>query len=169
MSSWLSIGKCSKFTEIATEIYFTHVSEIATEIRFETKVNMIPTKTAVVDLVKSALSDIDSREKFSVAFEAAIRKLDYSDNYIATEIQVSRPTIGRWCSGETAPHPTGRESILKYLLHNLRCVGLREIVLEANSLEQYTPVPGGRRQSIATTDGGFRERLEQAILDRFGK
>lgn len=33
----------------------------------------------------------------------------------------------------------------------------------------YTPVPGGRRQSVPSSDGGFKQKLEEEIENRFGK
>lgn len=38
-----------------------------------------------------------------------------SDVELATMLRVSWPTIQRWRAGESAPHPVGREPILRAL------------------------------------------------------
>ncbi len=87
-----------------------------------------------ISLINQSLSDPQSREKFCAAFKAAVEELNLSDLEVAQRLQISRPTVEHWKSGEAAVHPVGRKPILKYLLHCLRAVGLREIVLEAKSL-----------------------------------
>lgn len=43
-----------------------------------------------------------------------------------------------------------------------------EAVLQA-SIAQYTPVPGGRRQPVVASSEEFAEKLEKAILEKFGR
>ncbi len=87
-----------------------------------------------ISLINQSLSDPQSREKFCAAFKSAVEELNLSDLEVAQRLEISRPTVERWKTGEAAVHPVGREPILKYLLHCLRTVGLREIVLDAKEL-----------------------------------
>lgn len=58
----------------------------------------------------------EDKTKFCTCFYLSQQVLELTDNDLAKVIRVSRPTIGRWCRHETAPHPIGRGPILKYLL-----------------------------------------------------
>ena len=54
-----------------------------------------------------------SRGEFAELFREAQSILEVTDDDLAEYIRVSRPTIGRWASGETAPHPIGMPGIFK--------------------------------------------------------
>ena len=56
-----------------------------------------------------------SREAFSKLFAEAQLLLELDDSELATLFKVSRPTIGRWTRGDSAPHPIGRKSIFTAL------------------------------------------------------
>jgi hypothetical protein len=50
------------------------------------------------------------RSEFSRLFDRAQRDLE-----LARMLRVSRPTIGRWAWGESAPHPLGRKPVFVML------------------------------------------------------
>jgi hypothetical protein len=56
-----------------------------------------------------------SREEFGKLFGKAQRVLELDDFAIARALQISRPTVGRWVRGESAPHPLGRRPALPWL------------------------------------------------------
>jgi len=60
----------------------------------------------------SARSD---RASFAKLIESAQLVLEIDDRELARRLGVSRPTIGRWARGETAPHPIGRQGVLREL------------------------------------------------------
>lgn len=57
----------------------------------------------------------NSREAFRKAFEDAQRALEASDEELRLLLRVSRPTIGRWARGDSAPHRFGRKPVLECL------------------------------------------------------
>lgn len=91
------------------------------DIRITEDLSMTP-----IELLNLAISD-PSRENFCSAFAAGQRELAFDDLKMAKILQVSRPTIQRWCKGETAPHDIGRTPIMKWMLHEVRKIGMREI------------------------------------------
>jgi len=56
------------------------------------------------------------RATFTKLFCEAITVLELDDLELARELKVSRPTIGRWARGESAPHPLGRGPVLATLV-----------------------------------------------------
>lgn len=52
------------------------------------------------------------RAEFSRLFDRAQSVLEVDDTELARTLRVSRPTIGRWARGDSAPHPIGRGSVL---------------------------------------------------------
>jgi hypothetical protein len=52
------------------------------------------------------------RSEFSRLFDRAQLILEIDDLELARILRVSRPTIGRWTRGDSAPHPIGRKSVL---------------------------------------------------------
>ena len=56
------------------------------------------------------------RSEFSRLFERAQLVLELEDVELAGMLRVSRPTIGRWTRGETAPHPIGRKPVFAVLV-----------------------------------------------------
>jgi hypothetical protein len=54
----------------------------------------------------------EDRERFAELLESAQIVLEVEDEELADRLGVSRPTIGRWVRGETAPHPIGRPGVL---------------------------------------------------------
>jgi hypothetical protein len=57
----------------------------------------------------------EGRVEFSALFGRAQRILELDDLTLAGIFQVSRPTIGRWARGLTAPHPLGQEPVFRAL------------------------------------------------------
>jgi Helix-turn-helix len=57
-------------------------------------------------------SDRLDRTWFAKLIEDAQRVLEADDDALADRLGVSRPTIGRWVRGETAPHPIARPGVL---------------------------------------------------------
>jgi hypothetical protein len=55
------------------------------------------------------------RSEFSRLFDHAQLVLEIDDLELARILRVSRPTIGRWTRGESAPHPIGRGSVFATL------------------------------------------------------
>jgi DNA-binding transcriptional regulator YiaG len=53
-----------------------------------------------------------ARAEFSRLFNRAQLVLETDDLELARLLRVSRPTVGRWTRGESAPHPIGRKSVL---------------------------------------------------------
>jgi transcriptional regulator with XRE-family HTH domain len=56
------------------------------------------------------------RNTFTKLFCEAITVLELDDLELARELRVSRPTIGRWVRGESAPHPLARQPVLSTLI-----------------------------------------------------
>jgi len=54
-------------------------------------------------------------EFFSKVFRKATQVLELEDLELARMLRVSRPTIGRWARGESAPHRLGRGPVLRVL------------------------------------------------------
>lgn len=55
------------------------------------------------------------RAAFSTLFKEAQLILEQDDLELARLFKVSRPTIGRWARGESAPHPIGRKPVFAAL------------------------------------------------------
>jgi len=55
------------------------------------------------------------RAEFSRLFDHAQSVLEIDDIELARTLRVSRPTIGRWARGDSAPHPLGRRPVLTCL------------------------------------------------------
>lgn len=53
---------------------------------------------------------------FAELFGLATEMLHVDDLQLARVFKVSRPTIGRWARGESAPHPLGRGPVFQILL-----------------------------------------------------
>jgi transcriptional regulator with XRE-family HTH domain len=60
-------------------------------------------------------SDRLDRTWFAGLIKQAQDVLETEDDELADRLGVSRPTIGRWERGETAPHPIGRPGVLRVL------------------------------------------------------
>jgi len=58
-----------------------------------------------------------SDEQFRTMIETALKHMSVSD--IANGLSVSLPTITRWASGRSSPHPVMREPIKKFLEEKL--------------------------------------------------
>jgi transcriptional regulator with XRE-family HTH domain len=52
------------------------------------------------------------RSQFSHLFDQAQVVLELDDTELARILRVSRPTVGRWARGVSAPHPIGRTPVL---------------------------------------------------------
>ena len=59
--------------------------------------------------------------------------LEASDTEFADMVGASRPTVGRWKSGKTSPHPLGRESAISRLV---KIVDKRAHVIEKSIREK---------------------------------
>ncbi len=66
-------------------------------------------------LVLRAAAADGSRDQFCHAFAEARRVLELEDRELAETFQMSRPTVGRWARGESAPHQVGRKPMLDAL------------------------------------------------------
>jgi transcriptional regulator with XRE-family HTH domain len=55
------------------------------------------------------------RSDFSRLFAHAQLVLEVDDLELARTLRVSRPTVGRWTRGDSAPHPIGRQPVLMTL------------------------------------------------------
>lgn len=53
--------------------------------------------------------------EFAELFNKAQGVLELTDEEVADRLSVSRPTVGRWSRGETAPHPIARPGIFLVL------------------------------------------------------
>jgi DNA-binding transcriptional regulator YiaG len=62
-----------------------------------------------------ARADRLDRTWFADLIKSAQKVLELEDDELADRLGVSRPTIGRWVRGETAPHPIGRPGVLRVL------------------------------------------------------
>lgn len=56
-----------------------------------------------------------ARAEFSRLFNRAQLVLETDDLELARLLRVSRPTVGRWTRGESAPHPIGRKPVFMVL------------------------------------------------------
>ena len=79
----------------------------------------LPRQQELHALLKSLLgyqkSERADRTEFAQLITEAQRILEVDDAELARRLGVSRPTIGRWARGETAPHPLGRAGVLTEL------------------------------------------------------
>lgn len=57
----------------------------------------------------------DDRDAFVRIFKDAMAVLELGDLELANALKVSRPTIGRWERGESAPHPLARRPVFMTL------------------------------------------------------
>lgn len=57
----------------------------------------------------------DDRDAFVSVFKDAKAVLELGDLELANDLRVSRPTIGRWERGESAPHPLARRPVFTTL------------------------------------------------------
>lgn len=55
------------------------------------------------------------KDDFARLFHKAQRILELDDTEVARALQISRPTVGRWARGESAPHALGRKPALQWL------------------------------------------------------
>ncbi len=70
-------------------------------------------KTEAQQLLHAAFND-PSRENCCAAFSAVKQAMGMTDLEIAIELQISRPTVGRWERGEAMMHPVGRPHLLNW-------------------------------------------------------
>jgi hypothetical protein len=69
----------------------------------------------LIDLLRGFREDA-TRKDFSNLFSRAQLVLELDDPALAQMFRVSRPTIGRWARGDSAPHPIGRKAVLESLV-----------------------------------------------------
>lgn len=75
-------------------------------------------KTMTQQLLHAAFND-PSRENCCAAFAAVKQAAGLTDLEIAIDMQLSRPTVGRYERGEAMIHPVGRPALLNYLQRKL--------------------------------------------------
>lgn len=56
------------------------------------------------------------KQEFAVLFRYLSKESGYSDNELAKQLQVQRPTIERWREGVSSPHEVGRKPIIDWLV-----------------------------------------------------
>lgn len=73
-------------------------------------------KKALLELINS-LSSADPKDDriFQKLIDKSLNLMNISEADFAERIGVSRPTINRWRSGRTAPHPALRNHVYNYL------------------------------------------------------
>lgn len=74
-------------------------------------------------------ADSEDDALFQSLFTGAQNLLELDDAELAKMFQVSRPTINRWATGRTAPHPLARRAVMD-ALH--RAIGERRRFINAN-------------------------------------
>jgi hypothetical protein len=75
-------------------------------------------RVRVLEGLTVALNGFDATEDdaaFSNLFSQAQVILEIDDLLLARLMQTSRPTIGRWARGQTAPHPLARAAVFRVL------------------------------------------------------
>jgi hypothetical protein len=74
-----------------------------------------------VDVLETLLAELQAfpetspRTEFTRQFKDAQLVLELSDTDLARLFKISRPTAGRWRSGDSAPHPLGRKAVFDSL------------------------------------------------------
>jgi hypothetical protein len=77
------------------------------------------TKEKFVAFLEGQLEQDISKDLFRQIIQKTL-SFGISDTVLAKEFKVSVETIGRRLSGETAPHPVGRPSIVRHLITMLQ-------------------------------------------------
>jgi len=84
------------------EVFDAHESERVTALR------------QMIDALRSFRSN-DDRAPFSEFVRYAQSLLELDDAELSGRLRVSRPTIGRWVRGQSAPHPLGQSAVIQTL------------------------------------------------------
>lgn len=63
----------------------------------------------------SAFREGGSRQEFTELFKDAMLILEFTDEELARMFKISRPTVGRWARGHSAPHPLGHKAVFDVL------------------------------------------------------
>jgi hypothetical protein len=71
-------------------------------------------------LIKRLRSIPEDSKEFSRLFAHSLSVLEVDDATLARMFRVSRPTIGRWARGDSAPHPIGRKPVFDQLINLAR-------------------------------------------------
>lgn len=69
-------------------------------------------------LIEHLKSDAASAD-FAVSFKESVAFLEMSNEELADELGVSRPTVTRWIQGKNLPHPGMRRPVLKFVIDKL--------------------------------------------------
>lgn len=72
------------------------------------------TLAALIDILGRFPED-STQKDFSGLFAFTQVVLELDDVELARMFRVSRPTIGRWARGDSAPHPLGRKAVFDSL------------------------------------------------------
>lgn len=62
-----------------------------------------------------AIMHPDSKESFRECMTWGFKLGVFTVDSAANELRVARPTVYRWCHGESAPHPITRTSVMRWL------------------------------------------------------
>ncbi len=71
-------------------------------------------RNLIVLLGQAEKADVD-RQEFSRLFRLSTHVLELDQETVAQSFRISRPTISRWESGRSAPHPLGRGPVFQLL------------------------------------------------------
>lgn len=96
------------------------------------------TLSALIDLLRKFPADA-TREDFAKLFSRAQTVLELDDLALARMFRVSRPTIGRWTRGASAPHPFGRKAVFESLVD----VALSKLKYHKDETAQRAPALAG--------------------------
>ena len=65
--------------------------------------------------LEQAERDEVDREQFGKLFSLSTQILELDQETVAQKFKISRPTISRWETGKSAPHPLGRKPVFQLL------------------------------------------------------
>ena len=90
------------------------VLSLPEDVLFDHERSRVTALSELVKILRSFPRDAD-RAQFSRLFDNARSVLELDDIELARAFRVSRPTIGRWARGDSAPHALGREPVFQLL------------------------------------------------------
>lgn len=72
---------------------------------------------ALIGAYVTSLSDVDLTDNviFGELLRLGVKLLSITELELRREFGCSKPTVERWLSGESAPHPLGRAAVLEWL------------------------------------------------------
>ena len=93
-----------------------------------------------------AFHEESPRPEFTTLFGEAAMALELTDAQLARKFRISRPTVGRWIRGESAPHSLGRKSVFNVLMRDAK-EKVRAIESRSNALRGRS-VPARSREFV---------------------